>query len=154
MPRRRPTRHGEPSHVVLDIEALAQITSGRPSRPLLVALEAAAATTGRVVLPTCVLLERGHDPSAKAAASGNRLLRIAQDDELTRSRAVDAVRLRNSAGTAASVVDAHVASAALAAVRRYGGTATVATSDVDDLVRLLDATDDPALRTSTTVHAL
>lgn len=55
MPHRRPTRQGEPSYVVLDNEALAQITSGRPSRPLLVALEAAAATTGRVLLPTCVV---------------------------------------------------------------------------------------------------
>ncbi len=154
MPRRRPTRQGEPSHVVLDNEALAQIASGRPSRSLLVALEAAAATTGRVLMPTCVLLERGHDPSATGAAPGNRLLRTVQDDELTRSRAVEAVRLRNRAGSAASVVDAHVAAAALAAVRRYGGTATVATSDVGDLVRLLDATDAPALRTSTTVQAL
>ena len=68
MPRRRPTRQGEPTHLVLDNEALGQISGGRPSRPLLVALEAAAATVGRVLLPTGVVVGRGYDPTAPVAA--------------------------------------------------------------------------------------
>ena len=61
MPRRRPTRQGEPTHLVLDDEALGQISGGSPSRPLLVAPEAAAATGGRILLPTSVVAERGRD---------------------------------------------------------------------------------------------
>ncbi|HET9257522.1 MAG TPA: hypothetical protein VFO16_20295 [Pseudonocardiaceae bacterium] len=74
--------------MVLDSEALAQISSGRLSRPLLIALEAAAATAGQVLMPTCVLLECGHGPAETRAAGANRLLRTVVDDELTRSRAV------------------------------------------------------------------
>ncbi len=59
MSRRRPTRQGEPANLVLDNEALGQLSGGRPSRSLLVALEAAAATTGRILLPTSVVVERG-----------------------------------------------------------------------------------------------
>jgi len=148
MPRRRATRHGEPAHLVLDNEALAQITRGRLSRPLLVALEAAVATAGRVVLPTNVIVERGHDPTTPVAADANRLLRNAYDDELTRSRAVEAGRLREKTRQGASVVDAHVAVAALETIRRHGGTATVLTSDVADIERLLDASDHTATRAS------
>ena len=84
MSRRRPTRHGEPAHLVLDNEALGQLGGRRPSRPLLVALEAAAATAGRILLPTSVVVERGNDPAAPDTANANRLLRIAYNDELTR----------------------------------------------------------------------
>lgn len=154
MPRRRPTRQSEPAHLVLDNEALGQISGGRPSRPLLVALEAAAATVGRVLLPTSVVVERGYDPAAPAAADANRLLRTAYDDELTRARAVEAGRLRKQAHHGASVVDAHVAATALAAIRRQGGTATVLTSDVGDIERLLDASDDTHTRASASIHAL
>ncbi|MGH4014111.1 MAG: hypothetical protein ACRDSL_09320 [Pseudonocardiaceae bacterium] len=154
MPRRRPTRQGEPAHVVLDNEALWQITEGRPGRPLHVALEAAAATFGRVLLPSSVVVERGYDPAAPVAAEANRLLRIAYDDELTRARAVEAGRLRTRAGDGASVVDAHVAATALAVIRRHGGTATVATSDAGDIQRLLDATDDTDTRASASSQLL
>lgn len=154
MPRRRPTRQGEPAHLVLDNEALGQVSGGRPCRPLLVALEAAATTAGRVVLPTSVVVERSYDPTEPVAAGANRLLRVAYDDELTRSRAVEAGRLRVRSHHGTSVVDAHVAAAALAAIRRDGGTATVATSDVGDIERLLDATDDPDTRASASVQAL
>ncbi len=154
MPRRRPTRQGEPTHLVLDNEALGQISGGRPSRPLLVALEAAAATVGRILLPTSVVVERGYDPTAPVAADANRLLRIAHDDELTRARAIEAGRLREKAHHGASVVDAHVAATALAAIRRHGGTATVLTSDVGDMERLLDASDDTDTRASASIQAL
>ncbi|MGH3906809.1 MAG: hypothetical protein ACRDTE_21900 [Pseudonocardiaceae bacterium] len=141
-------------HLVLDNEALGQISGGRPGRSLLVALEAAAATAGRVLLPTSVVVERGYDPAAPVAAEANRILRIAYDDELTRARAVEAGRLRTRAAEGASVVDAHVAATALAAIRRHGGTATVATSDVGDIERLLDATDDAATRISASTQLL
>ncbi len=154
MPRRRPTRQGEPAHLVLDNEALGQISSGRLRRPLLLALEAAAATAGRVLLPTSVVVERGYDPAAPVAADANRLLRVAYDDELTRPRGVEAGRLRIRSHHETSVVDAHVAAAALAAIRRDGGTATVATSDVGDIERLLDATDDLDTRASASTQAL
>ena len=154
MPRRRPTRQGEPTHLVLDNEALGQICGGRPSRPLLVALEAAAATAGRILLPTSVVAERGYDPTAPVAADANRLLRTAHDDELTRSRAIEAGRLRERAHHGASVVDAHVAATALAAIRRHGGTATVLTSDSGDMERLLDASDDTDTRASASIQAL
>ena len=154
MSRRRPTRQGEPAHLVLDNEALSQISSGRLRRPLLLALEAAAATAGRVLLPTSVVVERGYDPATPVAADANRLLRVAYDDELTRSRAVDAGQLRTRSHPDTSVVDAHVAAAALAAIRHHGGTATVVTSDVGDIERLLDATDDPDTRASASAQAL
>ena len=154
MPRRRPTRQGEPTHLVLDNEALGQICGGRPSRPLLVALEAAAATAGRILLPTSVVAERGYDPTAPVAADANRLLRIAHDDELTRARAIEAGRLREKAHHGASVVDAHVAATALAAIQRHGGTATVLTSDVGDMERLLEASDDTDTRASASIQAL
>lgn len=151
---RRPTRQGEPTHLVLDNEALGQISGGRPSRPLLVALEAAAATVGRILLPTSVVVERGYDPTAPVAADVNRLLRTAHDDELTRSRAVEAGRLRERAHHGASVVDAHVAATTLAAIRHHGGTATVLTSDVGDIERLLDASDATSTRASASIQAL
>lgn len=154
MPPRKPTRQGEPAHLVLDNEALGQISDGRLCRPLLVALEAAAATAGRVLLPTSVIVERSHDPTLPAAAGANRLLRIAYDDELTRSRAVEAGQLRIRAHHEPSVVDAHVAAAALAAIRRHGGTATVATSDIGDIENLLNASDDTATRSSASTQAL
>lgn len=154
MPRRRPTRQGEPTHLVLDNEALGQISGGRPSRPLLVALEAAAVTVGRILLPTSVVVERGYDPTAPVAADANRLLRIAHDDELTRARAIEAGRLREKAHHGASVVDAHVATTALAAIQRHGGTATVLTSDVGDMERLLEASDDTDTRASASIQAL
>lgn len=154
MPRHRPTRRGEPTHLVLDNEALGQVCRGQLSRPLLVALEAAAATVGRVLLPTSVVVERGHDPAAPVATDANRLLRIAYDDELTRLRAVEAGRLRNRARHGVSVVDAHVAAAALAVIRHYGGTATVATSDVGDIECLLDASDDTGTRAAASIQAV
>lgn len=141
-------------HLVLDNEALGQVYRGQMSRPLLVALEAAAATVGRVVLPTSVVVERGYDPTVSVAADANRLLRIAYDDELTRLRAVEAGRLRIKARRGASVVDAHVAAAALAVIRHHGGTATVATSDVGDIERLLDASDDTDMRAAVSTQAL
>jgi len=85
-------------------------------------LEAAAATVGRILLPTSVVVERGYDPTAPVAADANRLLRTAHDDELTRSRAIEAGRLRERAHHGASVVDAHVAATALAAIRRLSST--------------------------------
>jgi len=154
MPRRRRTRQGEPTHLVLDNEALGQLSGGRPSQPLLVALEAAAATVGRILLPTSVVVERGYDPTAPVAADANRLLRTAHDDELTRSRAVEAGRLRQKTHHGASVVDAHVATTALAAIRRHSGTATILTSDVGDMERLLDASDDTRTGTSAFIQAL
>ncbi|MCA1675185.1 MAG: hypothetical protein LC799_24330 [Actinobacteria bacterium] len=154
MSRRRPTRQGEPANLVLDNEALGQLSGGRPSRSLLVALEAAAATTGRILLSTSVVVERGYDPSAPVAADANRLLRTAHDDELTRSRAVEAGRLRERAHHGASVVDAHVAATALAVIRNHGGTATILTSDGGDMKRLLDASDDTGTRTSASIQAL
>jgi hypothetical protein len=42
----------------------------------------------------------------------------------------------------------------LAAIRRDGGTATVVTSDVGDIERFLDATDDPGTRASVSTQAL
>ncbi|MGH3842952.1 MAG: hypothetical protein ACRDS0_16115 [Pseudonocardiaceae bacterium] len=154
MPRRRPTRHGEPAHLVLDNEALGQISDGRLCRPLLVALEAAAATAGRVLLPTSVIVDRSYDPTSPTAASANHLLRVAHDDELTRSRSVEAGRLRIRLHHETSVVDAHVAAAALVAIRNHGGTATVATSDVDDIEHLLNASDDTRTRSSASTQAL
>ncbi|MGH8910731.1 MAG: hypothetical protein ACRD0K_30610 [Egibacteraceae bacterium] len=139
---------------MLDNEALGQIAAGRPSRPLLVALEAAAATTGRIVLPTSVIVERRHDPTAPVAAEASRILRIARDDALTRARAAEAVRLRARSGEGASVVDAHVAAAALAAISHYGGTATVLTSDIGGLRRLIDATDNAVAKASASLQAL
>ncbi|MGQ0775264.1 MAG: hypothetical protein ACT4NY_12720, partial [Pseudonocardiales bacterium] len=87
-------------------------------------------------------------------AAANLLLRIAYDDELTRPRAVEAGRLRIRARQGASVVDAHVAAAALALIRHHGGTATVATSDVGDIERLLDASDDTGTRAAVFTQAL
>ena len=60
--------------------------------------------------------------------------------------------MRSHPGT--SVVDAHVAAAALAAILRDGGTATVATSDVGDIEPLLDATADSTTRASASTQAL
>jgi hypothetical protein len=74
-----------------------------------VALEAAAATAGRVLLPTSVVVERSHDPTSPVTAGANRLLRVAYDDELTRSRAVEAGQLRSGSHHEPSVVDAHMA---------------------------------------------
>ncbi len=155
----RPLRRGEPAHVVVDNEALGQLGTGRPARPLLVALEAAAATGGRVVLPTCVIVERDHNRTDPGAAAANRVLRNASADALTSARAEEAVTLRRrSRGrrsrVGGSVVDAHVVVAALGAVRQFGGTATIATSDPGDITRLLDAAVDIAVRTSVTVQSL
>lgn len=118
------------------------------------ALEATAATAGRVLLPTSVVVERGYDPAVPVAADANRLLRIAYDDELTRPGAVEAGRLRSRARQGASVVDAYVAAAALAVIRHHGGTVTVATSDVVDIERLLDASDDTGTRAAACTQAL
>lgn len=154
MPRRRPTGQGKPAHLVLDNEALSQICLGQLSRPLLAALEAAVATAGRALLPTSVVVERGYDPAVPLAADANRLLRIVYHDELTRPRAVEAGRLRIRARQGASVVDAHVAAAALALIQYHGGTATIATSDVGDIERLLDASDDTGTRAAVSTKAL
>jgi len=154
MPRRRPTRQGEPAHLVLDNEALGQVCRGQLSPPLAAALEAVVATAGRALLPMSVVVERCFDPAVPGAAAANHLLRIAYDDELTRPRAVEAGRLRIGVRQGASVVDAHVAAAALALIRHHGGTATVATSDVGDIERLLDASDDTGTRAAVFTQAL
>lgn len=148
------TGHGEPAHFVLDNEALAQIARDRPAASLRVALEAAAATAGSVVLPTTVVVERGFDPSAAAAARGNRVLRAAIYDVLNRHQAVAAGRLRARARRPASAVDAHVAAAALKVVRDRGGTASVGTSDPGDISSLVDASDDAATRSTVSIVAL
>lgn len=152
--RHKPDRTSTPSHVVLDNEALAQISTGRPSRPLVVDLQVASDSGGLVVLPTSVLVERNHDRTAPAAAAANRLLRDARFDALTAASAAEAVALRARSGEGGSVVDAHIAAAALAVVRRFGGTATVATSDPTDITRLLDGADDSATRAATGVLPL
>lgn len=144
--RRKKPRRGEPVHAVLDNEALGQIATGRPSRPLLVQLQLAFGSGGVIVLPTSVLVERNHDRSAPHAAEADRVLRDVRMDPLTESRAAEAVSLRARGGESGSVVDAHVAAAALAVIRRHGGTVTVATSDPSDITRLLDGAQDDALR--------
>ena len=68
MPRHKPTHQGEPTHLVLDNEALEQISDGRLGRPLLTALEAVSATAGRVLVPTSVFVERNFDPVAGVCA--------------------------------------------------------------------------------------
>ncbi|MGH8932859.1 MAG: hypothetical protein ACRDZO_20120 [Egibacteraceae bacterium] len=140
--------------MVLDNEALGQIVAGRPSRPLLVALEAAVATTGQLLLPTNVVVERRYHPATPVAANANRLLRAALHDELTCARAAEAVRLLVGSNGGPSVVDAHVAAAALAIVRRNGGTATIMTSDAGDMLRLIDAADDADARAAASVQLL
>ncbi|MGH3564618.1 MAG: hypothetical protein ACRDRH_01015 [Pseudonocardia sp.] len=154
--RHKPDHTSTPAHVVLDNEALAQISTGRPSRPLVVDLQVASDSGGLVVLPTSVLVERNHDRTAPAAApaSANRILRDARFDALTAARAAEAVALRARSGEGGSVVDAHIAAAALAVVQRFGGTATVATSDPTDISRLLDGAGGGAVRAVTGVLAL
>lgn len=147
-------RTSTPAHVVLDNEALGQISTGRPSRPLVVELQLASDSGGLVVLPTSVLVERNHNRTAPGAAEANRILRDARLDELTEGRAAEAVALRVRSRGGGSVVDAHVAAAALAVVRRFGGTATVATSDPTDITRLLDGADDSTRRAATGVLGL
>lgn len=146
MTRRKQAPEEPSTHVVLDNEALGQIAAGRLSRQLLLALLAAKATTGEVVLPISVVVERNYDRTAPKAAQANRILRDALTDPLDESRAAEAVSLRARSGESSSVVDAHVAAAALAVVRRFGGTATVATSDPSDITLLLDGAEDDALR--------
>lgn len=140
MTRRKPVPDDSPAHLVLDNEGLGQIT-GRISRPMLRALEFAHRSAGHIVVPASVVVERNFDRRAPGSAQANRILRDAESDPLTDARAAEAVRLRVRLTGSGSVVDAHVAAAALAVVRRFGGTATVATSDPDDLTRLLDGAE-------------
>jgi len=151
--RRKKRQDSVPAHVVLDNEALWQV-AGRLSRSLRAELRLAALTTGQVVLPASVMVECIHDRAAPAAARANQILRDAGTDALTEARAAEAVALRVRSGETGSVVDAHVAAAALAVVRRFGGTATVATSDPADITRLLDCAGDGAARGATGVLAL
>lgn len=146
MTRRKKPQRGRPTHVVLDNEALGQIAAGRLSHSLRVDLRSAATSAGVVVLPASVLVERDHDRTAPATAEANRILREASVDALTDARAAEAITLRRRSGERGSVVDAHVAAAAVAVVRRFGGSVTVATSDPSDITRLLDGVEDSATR--------
>lgn len=154
MRQRRKPHQSEPFHVVLDNEALGQVTSAELSHRLRVEMRTAATTAGLVVVPTSVLVERNHDRRAPRGAQANRILRDARVDALTEARAAEAVALRTRSGESGSVVDAHVAAAALAVVRQVGGTASVATSDPSDITRLLDGADDSATRAVTSVLRL
>ncbi len=140
-------------HLVLDDEALAQLATAAPAPDLLADLAAVKISGGDLVVPTSVVVERNHDPTARSVALANRLLRDAVDDSLGPERAAVAVGLRVRSGDHTSVVDAHVAAAALAVIRRRGGHAVVATSDPGDLTRLLDAAGD-ATRAAVVVRAL
>lgn len=152
--RTNPTRRGEPVHVVLDSEALSELITERPVRTLLVALEAAASTSGQAVLPTSVIVEQRFDHAATWAANANRRLRTAARDDLTVDRASTAVRLLLGAAKGSSVVDAHVAAAALDRLRDRAGAAVVVTSDPSDLAALLAAERDADVRSRATVRVL
>ena len=151
---RNPTRRGEPVHVVLDSQGLAELAAERPAHVLLVALEAAATTGGRVVLPTSVVVEQRYDPTDARTAGINRRLRTAVDDDLTMDRARHAARLLTEATAGPSVVDAHVAAAALALLRGRAGAAVVATSDPADIAALVDAEPDAEVRARASVRQL
>ncbi len=131
-----------------------ELAAERPAHVLLVALEAAAATGGRVVLPTSVVVEQRYDPTDARAAGINRRLRTAVDDGLTMDRARHAARLLTEAAAGPSVVDAHVAAAALALLRGRAGAAVVATSDPADITALLHAEPDTELRDRASARGL
>jgi hypothetical protein len=149
-----PTRRGEPVHVVLDSQGLTELAADTPSRRLLVALEAAVTTAGTTVLPTSVMLEQRFDPAAPRAANANRRLRAAVRDTLDPGRAVEAGRLLAAAADGPSVVDAHVAGAAVAALRGRVGACVVVTSDPGDINALLVANPDQDTRSRTSVEPL
>ena len=150
--RRNPTRRGEPVHVVLDSQGLVELAAERPAHALLVALEAAAATGGHLVLPTSVIVEQRFDPTDPRSAAVNRRLRTAVDDTLTMDRARHAANLLAEADGGPSVVDAHVAAAALALLRGRAGAAVVATSDPADIAALVDAEPDAEVRARASVR--
>lgn len=152
--RTNPTRRGEPVHIVLDSQALSELATERPARTLLVALEAAATTSGQAVLPTSVIVEQRFDHTAAWAANANRRLRTAARDDLTVDRASTAVRLLLDAAEGPSVVDAHVAAAAVDRLRGRAGAAVVVTSDPSDLSALLAAEPDGEVRSRASLRAI
>lgn len=152
--RPNPTRRGEPVHVVLDSQGLSELAADTPRRRLLVAMEAAVATAGTTVLPTSVMLEQRFDPTAPRAGNANRRLRTVVRDTLDPGRAVEAGRLLAAAADGPSVVDAHVAGAAVATLRGRVGACVVVTSDPGDIDVLLAADPDPDTRSRTSVEPL